>query len=882
MKSASEKNLFHEQEFSIHKAVLDQSTEGFSLLDPSGRYVGVNQAFCELTGYSESELLSMNIIDLVPPDRSLKLFPKLVEGNSGEQRIEILRKDGTRIYAQVKGSSIKYGDQTYILGIMSDITPQFEAEGNYMLSEKKYRTLFDSAPDPIVIHDGKTILDLNKATLSALSLTHKEQMIGQHPFALLHPDDREMARQRMQQLIKKREPLPPTEIRLVLKNNDERTVLASPIPIEFGNQLAVMVYYHDITKRKTTSDELKSSKEFAENIMETANAVVVAFNAEARVTTFNKYAEKLTGYSKAEVIGKNWFELFIPKRDMKAMPLLFSDVLKQMPESSQNENHIRLKGGEERLISWSNNVILASSGEAQGVLSVGIDITERKQAEEALKLSEEHYRSVVQDQTEYIMRYLPDGSITFVNDSFCRAFNTTPEQAVGKNITHKNLDSEVERITRKIEALSLGNPIITDEHISITPSGEKVWHLWIDRGIFDENGILKEIQAVGRDITSRKQMEESLHSSSTQLQEAQRLAKMGPYSLDITTGMWISSPVLSDIFGIDEDYVCNIEGWLNLIYPEDLDETRDYFQTCVSEKRSHFDTEYRIVRNSDNSERWVHGIGEFIFNTEGNPIKMIGMIQDITERKLADEEREKALVDARTANEVKDQFIANISHEIRTPLNSILGFSDILNMRYSDSLQKRDENIFDYINSASKRLMRTVDSILNISQLEAGTIKVYPKTIDLVSIAIFVIEELRPIAEEKGLKIHLSTAFKEAKVFADEYCIHQVLTNLIENAIKFTPEGSIEIDITQRQDQIALSVTDSGIGISEDYQERIFEPYTQESEGFTKIFQGVGLGMALTKRFADLNHVEIKLKSEGGVGTTFTLIFPPQKGTPHV
>jgi len=116
-------------------------------------------------------------------------------------------------------------------------------------------------------------------------------------------------------------------------------------------------------------------------------------------------------------------------------------------------------------------------------------------------------------------------------------------------------------------------------------------------------------------------------------------------------------------------------------------------------------------------------------------------------------------------------------------------------------------------------------------------------------------------------------------VFADEYCIHQALINLIENAIKFTPEGSIDIDITQMQDQIAFSVTDSGIGISEDYQERIFEPYTQESEGFTKNFQGVGLGMALTKRFADLNHIEIKLKSVGGVGTTFTLIFPPQEGT---
>jgi len=215
--------------------------------------------------------------------------------------------------------------------------------------------------------------------------------------------------------------------------------------------------------------------------------------------------------------------------------------------------------------------MLSGSGEPQGVLSIGMDITKRKQAEEALKMSEEHYRSVVQDQTEYIMRYLPDGSITFVNDSYCRAFNTTSERTIGTNITRGKFDTGVERVSRKIERLSLENPIITDEHISITPSGEKVWHIWVDRGIFDENGILKEIQAVGRDITSRKQMEESLHASSTQLQEAQRLARMGPYSLDMTTKVWVSSPVLSDILGIDDNYTFDIQSWLNLIHPEDLD-----------------------------------------------------------------------------------------------------------------------------------------------------------------------------------------------------------------------------------------------------------------------------------------------------------------------
>jgi len=535
MKPDSGKNLFHRQEFSIHKAVLDQSAEGFSLLDSTGQYVGVNQAFCTLTGYSESELLSMNIIDLVPSVNRLKLFPKLFEEHNGEQRIQILKKGGELLQTLVKGSSITCNDQTFFMGIVS-----IEADDNFKNSDERYRIYFESAPDPIVIHNGEEILDLNLAALSALSFTDKKELIGQDPFAFLYPDDRKLAKQRLKQVLKDGIIPQPAEFRMILKTQEVRTVVATPIPIEFDGQQAIMVNYHDITDRIATKEALLSTRKFAENLMETANTIVVALDSKARVITYNKFAEELTGYNKAEVMGKNWFELFIPERDRATIPLVFADVLRQMPESSQNENHIRLKGGGERLISWSNNVMLSGSGEPQGVLSIGMDITKRKQAEEALKMSEEHYRSVVQDQTEYIMRYLPDGSITFVNDSYCRAFNTTSERTIGTNITRGKFDTGVERVSRKIERLSLENPIITDEHISITPSGEKVWHIWVDRGIFDENGILKEIQAVGRDITSRKQMEESLHASSTQLQEAQRLARMGPYSLDMTTKVWVS------------------------------------------------------------------------------------------------------------------------------------------------------------------------------------------------------------------------------------------------------------------------------------------------------------------------------------------------------
>ncbi|MBC8374731.1 MAG: PAS domain-containing sensor histidine kinase [FCB group bacterium] len=253
---------------------------------------------------------------------------------------------------------------------------------------------------------------------------------------------------------------------------------------------------------------------------------------------------------------------------------------------------------------------------------------------------------------------------------------------------------------------------------------------------------------------------------------------------------------------------------------------------------------------------------------------VLGITSDITERKQAVVKIEEALINARNANDVKDQFIANISHEIRTPLNSILGFSDLLNNKYADKINKKDSEIFNYINSASNRLLRTVDAILNISELVAGSIHIRPHQFDLNELVISVIQELKPYAEQKNLKLLCKTSKLPIQVYADKYSIEQVLVNLTENAIKYTQEGRVEIVLFKKKDHPMLSINDTGIGISDEYRERIFEPYTQESEGFTKDYQGIGLGLALTSRYLELNNVKLDFVSSKGVGSTFTLTFP--------
>ncbi|NQV30086.1 MAG: PAS domain S-box protein [Candidatus Marinimicrobia bacterium] len=285
-----------------------------------------------------------------------------------------------------------------------------------------------------------------------------------------------------------------------------------------------------------------------------------------------------------------------------------------------------------------------------------------------------------------------------------------------------------------------------------------------------------------------------------------------------------------------------------------------------------------INKRKDGSLVPVEGSANPVLDDKGEIIGYLGIQRDITERKFLEEERKHAFEEVKSANNVKDQFIANISHEIRTPLNSIIGFSDLFRQRYGKLVSDKDQEIFNFISSSSNRLMRTVDSILNISQLDAGAIKIQPREFDLNYLVSSVLGGIKPSADEKGLELIFNAAAHECLVWVDNYSIHQAILNLTENAIKYTFSGQIELKLVQLKGQYRLSIKDSGIGISEEFQKRIYQPYTQESEGFTKNYQGIGLGLALTKRYLDLNDIDLELESEKNVGTTFTLIFPKYEG----
>jgi len=246
--------------------------------------------------------------------------------------------------------------------------------------------MFEFAPDAYYLNDSKGIfIDGNKAAEKLLGYKKKE-LIGKSLLTIKLLSAKELAKASKVLLNNiQGKSSGPDEFVLNRKDGKRVSVEVTTHPAKIKNEPVVLGIAHDITKRKLAEDELREAKEFAENLLETANSIVVTLDVNASIVTFNRYAEKLLGYKKNEVLGKNWFDLFIPSEDKQKIPDVFIKALQSMPEASQNENEILQKNGEKIVINWNNNVIHNNYGDISGILSIGVDVTERNKTRDELK-----------------------------------------------------------------------------------------------------------------------------------------------------------------------------------------------------------------------------------------------------------------------------------------------------------------------------------------------------------------------------------------------------------------------------------------------------------------------------------------------------------------
>ena len=512
---------------------------------------------------------------------------------------------------------------------------------------------------------------------------------------------------------------------------------------------------------------------------------------------------------------------------------------------------------------------------------------ERRAAERAVSESEKRFRAVVQDQTDLICRFKPDGLLTFVNEAFCRFHGKASEELIGTNFFQTLSEEDAAVPLSYINSLPADEPVVSFDHRLTSPEGQVVWHQYRVRRLFQEKGDTHEFQAVIQDITQHKQSEQALRASEEKYRSLIDHIPDVVWTADSNRDLRYISGNVAKVLGYSSEELLGGQLWLDWIHPEDAARVSQAYQKLFSANEK-FDVEYRICRK-DGQWIWLHDRALSTRPREGI-MCADGIFLDVTQRRLADAAIQHTKEAAESANLAKSQFLANMSHELRTPLNAIIGFSEILADKTFGDLNGRQLKYSNNILSSGRHLLDLINDILDLAKVEAGRVELMCNTFAVAKALQEAQTIVKTLANKKGIRLEFEAAPDLPPLFADEAKFKQVMYNLLSNAIKFTPDGGrVTVtaafqnepgdDSSQAVECLRIAVADTGIGIQALDQERVFKEFEQVDSSYGRQQQGTGLGLALTKRLIEMHGGRIWVESQGieGKGSTFTFVIPLPK-----
>jgi PAS domain S-box-containing protein len=424
-----------------------------------------------------------------------------------------------------------------------------------------------------------------------------------------------------------------------------------------------------------------------------------------------------------------------------------------------------------------------------------------------------------------------------------------------------------------LEKIRAGETIAGFETLRVRKDGSPVDVSLTLSPIRNSAGDVTGVAAITHNISARKRAEAALRKSEEQFRQlAENIREVFFVHTPAPARMTYVSPAYEEIWGRSREEVCaRPAAWIESIHLEDRDRAAAVFEK--SQRGAATDTEYRIVR-PDGSVRWIRNRTFPITDSDGRFYRVVGTAEDITERKLVEEATRQAKEAAEAASRAKSEFLANMSHEVRTPMNGVIGMTDLA---LGTELSGEQREYLSMARSSAEALMRVINDILDFSKIEAKKLDLERIAFDLRDTVQQTLKPLAPHADGKGLE--LVASFEPDvpdRVSGDPGRLRQILTNLINNAIKFTERGEVVVTVRRGCARAALefSVRDTGIGIPGDKQQAIFEAFSQADASSTRRFGGTGLGLTIASQLVSLMGGAMSLLSEPGKGSTFSFTVP--------
>lgn len=517
------------------------------------------------------------------------------------------------------------------------------------------------------------------------------------------------------------------------------------------------------------------------------------------------------------------------------------------------------------------------------------DITERTLAEDALKESEALQRALFNSLPAGVVIIDPvTRVIERVNAYVATLFGAPTDSLIGKRC-HLFLCPAEEGAC---PVCDFGKSVDNSERILLKADGTRIPILKTVKRV--QLGGKEKLLECFVDLSEIKKMEIVLRENHDLLRNVIEGTNAGIWRWNVQTGEVEVNERWSSIMGyrLSEIAPVNMDSWNDYLHPDDRAMSKDLLNKHFIGVLDYYNFECR-VRHKNGTWAWVHDRGKVVQKSpDGRPLIVSGTRADITTRKRVEEallrtnrELIRATEQSNAANIAKGQFIANMSHEIRTPMNAVIGFASLLQETNLDDLQKR---YLETIKNSGEVLLALINDILDISKIEAGKIELESINFDLEYLVGDLVKSLYPRAREKGLDLRFLFQSNMPRWFVgDPTRIRQIILNLVNNAIKFTSKGSVEINVRMvevaqnfaDQARVTIAVKDTGIGISEKEMGKLFQAFSQVDSTITRRFGGTGLGLAISKVFAKKMGGDITVTSEIGVGSEFTAYIVLGKGT---
>ena len=633
------------------------------------------------------------------------------------------------------------------------------------------------------------------------------------------------------------------------------------------------------TNSSLTKINLKSAgelSEFDENLIDTIREPLIALDKDLRIVKANHSFYDFFKVSPDEIIGKLIYDLGNYQWNIPKLRELLETILPEKTTFDNYEAEHEFTTIGKRCLLLNAREIHRGSGKEKIILLSFDDITQRKFAD---KLAKESNR-MTSEYLDNLFNYANVPIIVWDSSLVILRFNHAFEKLSGYDWDELR-DKKVDILLpegKNDSSFELFKKTLINENLDVTEidiltkDEERRTVLWNSASIFDKErkNIIATI-AQGQDITLRKRTLEALRDSESKLEVILESTAYGILAMNKNGEVIKANKRFAELLLIPKTILDNLnENNLFNFVKEQLTDPEEFLAKMSLPYQS--TDEFIDILNFKDGRVFERYTGPLL--KEDSAIGRVWSFRDITQRKRVEKELIDAKEKAESANELKDAFIDNISHEIRTSLTGIVGMSSLIRGIFPGKIMKEDEELFEGIDFSSKRIIRTVDMILNYSRLQVGEFPVNQKSLELSSICEKLINEFTPASKNKSLNLKFNNNCEKSEIYADEYSITMSISNLIDNAIKFTDKGFINVNLKKGiSDEIILEVKDTGIGISKEYLDKIFEPYRQEQMGYGRTFEGVGLGLAIVKKILNLNKCLINVKSIKGEGTTFTINF---------